>query len=198
MNEITAAALAVGPRFLKGTALFHYKFVTRGIEGSQVGIRGCAGMRAPVHREFCEHLQTSFFSFLSSPHLCSLIQIHGSASDLVVDRDRGGDRNFSSHGHGVTSENRERSALGIVRQIPSFSISIVIYISIDSIYLDSLTVSSEHLHFAQAQAALDADELQEDELAHQGSGTHEGLRDTLLCDIDSFDYRLIRFALTRS
>jgi len=56
VNEITATSLAVGPRFLEGTALFHHEFVTRGIEGTQIGIRGGAGMRASVHRELCEYL----------------------------------------------------------------------------------------------------------------------------------------------
>lgn len=49
VNEIATATLAIVSRFLERTALFHHKFVTRGVEGSQVGVGGCAGMCTPVH-----------------------------------------------------------------------------------------------------------------------------------------------------
>lgn len=48
----------------------------------------------------------------------------------------------------------------------------------------NLTIRGEDLHLAEAQATLDSYELQKDVLAHQCSGTDEGLRDTLLCEFD--------------
>jgi len=69
VDEITATSLAVGSRFLEGTALSHHEFVTGGVEGTQISIRGRAGMRASVHRELCEYYKAlphlALFKFIS-------------------------------------------------------------------------------------------------------------------------------------
>lgn len=60
VNEVATATLAIVSRLLERAALLHHEFVTRGIEGGQVGIGGRAGMCTPVYREFCEHLLNVF------------------------------------------------------------------------------------------------------------------------------------------